>query len=281
MMEPIMPIPQTAAISSGDVALGQTLFRDRCLSGDGCLTCSFCHDTATIRADVRAFDAGDDEIRLPVDTSTTFNAVLPSRPSWEGNARLLADRARVSLFAPANMDATPATMRSLAADPTPDRRLREVHGRPPDTRDVIDALAVLEVALVTPDDRLDLHLRDDPATLVPVEQGRHATLKTIGRVNCHQGVNAGGDPWQGHGIFSPVTGCDRIRMVLLVPSLSNLAMTLSSLHDGSVPTLAVAVSDMALARPDHKSLSDQTVAIVAFLRAPAGRREGIQVKEAW
>jgi cytochrome c peroxidase len=152
------------------------------------------------------------------------------------------------------------------------------YGRNPDQPSLVEALAIYERSLVTPDSRFDRCLKGDKAALSAKELDGYALFKSFGCVSCHQGVNVGANLFQRHGIFHPLASPEP--KVLRVPSLRNVATTPPYFHDGSAPTLSEAVRRMAKAQLDQ-SLSEQEIdAIVAFLNSLTGNYRGAPVKAA-
>src|ERR1700719_3210900 len=74
--EPITPIPQPAAVDPRRLALGERLFGDPRLSGDGKLACSSCHDLQTNGAGNGKNSRNDthDPSKHPFNTLSVFNA---------------------------------------------------------------------------------------------------------------------------------------------------------------------------------------------------------------
>ena len=99
--EPITPIPPPPAADPRKLAIGERLFGDPRLSGDGKLTCSSCHDLRTNGASDDRRTTAHDGSKLFFKTLTVFNAALNFRLNWEGNYRALDAQAESSLqFAP-------------------------------------------------------------------------------------------------------------------------------------------------------------------------------------
>lgn len=251
--------------------LGNTLFRNRCQSDDGRLSCSSCHDPTTNDADDRAFDVGDNGTTLPRQHQHRVQRHDLGPADLEGYRATLAG-SRALLFAPAIKDVSPATVRLLARDLAPDRRGREVYGRSPDTWNVIDVPRHFGAVLVT----VDLHLRGDKTALIPREQAYPGVFKASGYAACDQGVDVGGGPMQRHGIFRAMMDSDR--MGLPVPSLRKVA-TLPCFRDGRAAPLATAVSDIGRPQSDLEPSVHRTVAISALRRALASRCKNIPIKE--
>jgi hypothetical protein len=156
-----------------------------------------------------------------------------------------------------------AVLEKLDADAQLVSQFRDAYGRAPDRASLLDAIAIYERSLLTPGSRFDRWLGGDTSALAAEELSGYQLFESLDCVSCHQGVNVGGNLFERHGIFRPL-GSPKPE-ILRVPSLRNVAMTAPYFHDGSAPTLAEAVRQMAAAQLD-RALSDQQVAaIVAFL----------------
>jgi cytochrome c peroxidase len=129
------------------LALGERLFSDPRLSGDGNLACSSCHDLATNGAG-RSTVAHDGS-KAPFDTLTVFNASLSFRLNWEGNYRWLGEQAESSLESPTNMRTNvDEVLGRLNADAQMVQQFRAAFGRAPDRTNFLDALVTFERSLL-------------------------------------------------------------------------------------------------------------------------------------
>lgn len=274
--EPITPIPPPPAVDPQKLALGERLFSDPRLSGDGKLACSSCHDLKANGASAGRRTIAHDGSNAPFDTPTVFNAALSFRLNWEGNFRAFAAQAESSLENPANMHTTvDEVVAKLDADSEIVQQFRAAYGGPPDRASFLDALVTFERSLLTPGSRFDHWLQGDAAALSPQELDGYRMFKSFGCSSCHQGVNIGGNLFERQGIFRPlVMGKPDI---VRVPSLRNVATTPPYFHDGSAATLNEAVHRMAASQLD-RTLSDQQVnSIVAFLQTLTGTYRGVTV----
>lgn len=106
----------------------------------------------------------------------------------------------------------------------------------------------------------------------------YGLFKSIGCVSCHQGSNVGGNLFERQGAVNPdgVSSHDVFR----VPSLRNVATTPPYFHDGSAPTLDVAVRRMATAQLGRALNVAEVASITAFLRTLTGRYDGHAVTAA-
>jgi cytochrome c peroxidase len=271
--EPITPIPSPPAADPRKLAIGERLFGDPRLSGDGKLACSSCHDLQTNGASDDRRTTAHDGSKLTFKTLTVFNAALNFRLNWEGNYRAIEAQAESSLENPANMRTSVSeVVAKLNADPEMVEQFRAAYGNSPDRTNFLDALATFERSLLTPGSRFDLWLAGDQSALSAKELEGYQLFKSLGCSSCHQGANVGGNLFERQGIFRPLVSSkpDIVR----VPSLRNVATTPPYFHDGGTPRLDDAVRKMAAAQLD-RTLSDQQVdSIVAFLQTLTGTFRG-------
>ncbi|WP_334538338.1 cytochrome-c peroxidase [Bradyrhizobium sp. AZCC 2230] len=82
--EPIIPVPESPAIDTAKVRLGERLFGDRRLSRDNSHSCLSCHDLSANGATKVSHDVGLDGSDLPLHTLTVFNAALSFRLGAKG-----------------------------------------------------------------------------------------------------------------------------------------------------------------------------------------------------
>jgi cytochrome c peroxidase len=277
--QPITPVPPPPPADPLKLALGERLFADPRLSGDGSRACSSCHDIRTNGADSNRHDKAIDGSDLPLHTSTVFNAALSFRLNWEGNFRTLEAQAESALENQQAMGRSiDEVLGKLTADPRMRRQFGAAYGRAPDRASLLDAIATYERSLLTPGSRFDRWLGGEAAAFSPEEQKGYQLFKSLGCISCHQGVNVGGNLFERHGIFHPLASPKP--EILRVPSLRNVATTPPYFHDGSAPTLHEAVRRMAEAQLDQ-TLSDQHIeAIVAFLNTLTGTYRGAPVTAA-
>jgi cytochrome c peroxidase len=277
--EPITPIPTTSTQDPRRVALGERLFNDRRLSGDGTRSCSTCHDIQTNGASGNAHDVTPQGRPIALNTPTIFNASLSFRLNWEGKFRSLEEHAKQTLRNPAIMaSSAEEVVGKLRADPESVRQFSEAYGRAPDVAGLLDAIASYERSLVTPGSRFDRWLAGEADAITSEELSGYQLFKSFGCITCHQGINVGGNLSHRHGIFHPL-GSPEPELVR-VPSLRNVAVTAPYFHDGSAPTLSAAVKAMGRAQLDRALTDPQIAAIVAFLNTLTGSYRGQVVQPA-
>jgi cytochrome c peroxidase len=309
--EPIAPLPLTVAVDRDRAALGERLFHDPRLSGDGRRSCATCHpiDRGGMDGVTRSAMAGGEP--HPRNTPTVFNVGFSAYLNWDGAATSLEAHAEGVLLNPGLMNARwPDLLGRLRGDGDDAARFRAAYTDGVTRANVLDALATFERSLATPNARVDRYLRGEREALSDAEQRGYRLFKSYGCASCHQGVNAGGNLFQKFGIFADpdgawasgasgdgagparrgaegragdggadpgrygVTGVPRDRGVFRVPGLRNVAVTAPYFHDGRARTLEVAVDTMARVQLGRQLAPDEIAAIVAFLGALTGEYRG-------
>ncbi|MDB6010433.1 MAG: cytochrome peroxidase [Gammaproteobacteria bacterium] len=267
--EPITPLPPAPVADPLRVSLGERLFSDTQLSRDDNRSCATCHDVNANGATHRQRDTTPEGAELNFNTTTVFNAALSFRLGWEGKYRTLESQIDALLRNPQIMGCAPETIAqklqrnvSLTAD------FQAAYGRGPDAANVLDALATYQRTLTTPGSRFDRWLAGDTTALSRQEIGGYGLFKSLGCIACHQGMNVGGNLFEKQGIFHPLARPQP--SILRVPSLRNVATTAPYFHDGSAPTLQVAVRKMGLAQLNTTLTDEQIDAIVAYLGTLTG-----------
>jgi cytochrome c peroxidase len=156
------------------------------------------------------------------------------------------------------------------------------------------ALSTFERSLVTPDAPFDRFLRGE-SVLSEAEAGGFELFTTIGCASCHQGINVGGNLFQRFGVVAdafegrPIQTRDYGRMlrtgreedahVFRVPSLRNVAVTAPYFHDGSAPTLDLAVRRMGAVQLGYALSDGEAAQLVAFLNTLTGEYQGRSLAE--
>ena len=299
------PAPADNPTTPARVALGQRLFAETRLSGDGTLTCASCHDLqAKAGADGRPTATGARGQVGDRNTPTVWNAAFQSRLFWDGRAPSLEAQVKGPILNPIEMALpSPAEAeRRLAVDAGYRAAFAAAFGDERITFDrIAQAIAAYERTLVATDTPYDRFVHGDAAALTPAQLRGMALFESVGCVLCHRGPNfsdaslLGGDnPYR----FFPANETpfetkypllleDGRRGVWRVPSLRNVALTGPWLHNGSVDRLAEVVRIMAgaqlgrsekfiawlgddsgLGRIDRSPLAERDVQdLVAFLEA--------------
>lgn len=295
--EPVRPVPASVPVNQAQVVLGQKLFFDKGLSGDGTLSCASCHGLETGGVDNLVTATGIGGQKGPINVPSVYNAYFKIAQFWNGRAADLAEQAAGPVMNPLEMgshdwtqvadklDADKAYTPLFQAAFGPDAKI--------DKQTITTAIAEFEKTLITPDSPFDEYLKGQKNAISPEAQRGYERFKAIGCAGCHSGIALGGGAYEVMGLEGdyfkdrggPLTDADKGRYTVtnkaedmsrfVVPTLRNIALTAPYFHDGSAKTLEQAVRDMARYQtPDHTPSEQDVTDIVAFLKTLTGRYQG-------
>lgn len=290
--EPIAPLADARASDPARVALGESLFNDPRLSHGDLFACSSCHRLDRGGDDGQVRSVAADGGRLDFNAPTVFNATLDFRLNWRGNFHSFEEQNEAALLDKRLMNTSwEELLAKLRADPEYSERFARLYGAAPGRTGVLDALAVFQRSLITPDARFDRYLKGERGAITGDEEQGYRLFKAYGCIACHQGVNIGGNLFQKFGIFQDpfagqktvttadlgrfaVTGVEADRHVFRVPSLRNVAVTAPYFHDGRTASLGEAVRIMARNQLGRELDQHDADLIVEFLGTLTGRYRG-------
>lgn len=288
-----IPAPAPQDIDADRFKLGFDLFHEGRLSSANSIACVTCHAGALSGADRRQVSVGVGGARGTMNALSVFNATFNFRQFWDGRAVTLEDQALEPIQDEVEMaHSLGAALQMLQSDSEYSEKFAAVYPDGITINNLADALAHFQrfnfIRLDTPFQR---HLRGEDDALSDQERQGWQRFEEVGCVNCHNGINLGGNSYQKLGAALPYYGRDRQagphdigikgrsgrerdRHVFRVPGLHGVATTPPYFHDGSIATLDEAIEEMA----EHqlgRQLSQQDVDdIAAFLRSLGGRPSG-------
>jgi cytochrome c peroxidase len=288
----LAPLPDPPSLDERKVNLGKKLFGDVILSGKGLLTCASCHDleaggTVNLKRTV-GYNGKMHRFNAP----TVFNVGNNYRLGWRGDFTSLEDQNEKVLLDDNLMAADwPSLLARLKTSGVYTTLFEDAFGRQPDRTTLLEALAIFQRSLSTPNAPFDRYLRGEINALTPSEVQGYSLFRSYGCASCHQGSNIGGNMFQKFGIFAEptpngtpvndgdlgrwtVTGQDRDKGVFRVPSLRNVEVTAPYFHDGRVESLAEAVTIMAHSQLGRELPATEISSIVAFLKTLTGYYNG-------
>jgi len=290
--EPIQPLRQAEGLNPHKIRLGERLFHDRRLGRDNDMACSSCHDIKDNGADHHTHAPGRDGTTLDVNTLTVFNSSLNHQQFWDGHARNLEDQIDAVVTSAKEFATTwSAIIGKLEQDTGYVRIFTEIYPEGITADNIRNAIATFGRSLITINSPFDRFLLGNANAISPEAKAGYRLFKTYGCVACHQGSNVGGNLFVKLGVFKDyftvrgnptradlgrfnVTGKARDRHVFRVPSLRLAALTPPYFHDGSVTTLAEAVSIMAEHQLGRTIPGQDILHIVAFLESLPGEYRG-------
>jgi cytochrome c peroxidase len=270
------------------VRLGERMFFDKRVSGDGSVSCETCHLVTKGGGDGVTHPHVETRPEHELNTPTVYNLAYDFRYNWSGRFDDLGAQLDVNLKNPKTMASNwPHVLRKLSADPTYVREFAAAYPGGLTTENARDALVLYELSLVTPDSRFDRWLRGEPDALDETERQGYELFKRYGCISCHQGANVGGNMLERFGVMRDyfadrgtlvesdfgrftVTKDEKDKFVFRVPSLRNVEKTAPYFHDGSAKTLSDAVKTMASLQSGKELKDSEVSAIVAFLDTLTG-----------
>ena len=289
--EPLQPLPAAPLVDPRRSALGMKLFSAANLSSDGSVSCATCHPTDRAGADGFVHSRGANGQETALNTPTIFNVSFNFRFNWNGAYTRLEDAldAPIALTLGTTWSAIEGKLR---AEPEWRGSFELAYPDGVTTANIKDALSRYIDTLTTPEARFDQFLRGDPDALTNDERRGYETFKALGCSTCHQGANVGGNMFQRLGVMHDyfqarverggpapsaidlgryeTTKQHSDRHVFRVPSLRNVELTPPYFHDGSMPTLELAIIEMGYVQLGTRLSQEESELLVAFLKTLTG-----------
>lgn len=259
------PLPELLPVKAGTptearITLGRMLFYEPRLSKSQTISCNTCHKLTNYGIDEEPTSTGHKGQRGERNSPTVYNAALHFAQFWDGRAADVEEQAKGPVLNPIEM-AMPSAVRAIAVlKSIPEYveafKLAFPNEKEPITFDnMASAIGAFERRLLTPSP-WDRFLKGDQTALTAEQKAGFNTFVAAGCQTCHAGSLLGGNLYQKLGAAKPypdaadpgrykVTKSESDRMVFKVPSLRNVAKTGPYFHNGRVPVLAQAVSQMA------------------------------------
>lgn len=281
------PSPAGNPLTPEKARLGEKLFSDPRLSGDGTRSCAFCHPPDAAFADSRPRGLGLDGRPLPRNVPTLVGLAWATSFMWDGRAVSLESQAAMPLLHPAEMAGDwNRIVAAIKRDPELDVAFhvafRQRPAAQPDT--VLAALASYVRTLTPPETRFDIWVKGDGAALSAIETaGFRLFVGKAGCVGCHSGWRFTDDRFHDIGLRGDDPGRGAVPggvpglAAFKTPTLRQIGRTAPYMHDGSAATLDAVIGHYAGNLDQRPSLDssivrglrlreDETAALVAFLR---------------
>lgn len=290
--EAVQPIPLTHAQNMEKVALGDKMFHDVRLSHDNTLSCASCHGLDKGGTDQKQFSTGINNQVGDINSPTVFNSGFQFKQFWDGRAADLQEQADGPVNNPIEMGSNwGEAIPKLQADTEVVAAFAKLYPDGLTSTNVMNAIAVFEHSLITPNSRFDKYLMGDANAITPEEKKGYEEFKEHGCATCHAGKLLGGCSFEKIGLKGDylgdrgnvikrdngrfnVTQKDSDRFRFKVPTLRNLDKTAPYFHDGTQATLLDAVRMMGKYQ-SPMPLSDQDAElIVKFLLTLTGEYNG-------
>ncbi|MDO8843118.1 cytochrome-c peroxidase [Methylicorpusculum sp.] len=279
----IMP----ALSDNPDVLLGQALFWDARVSGDGKTACVSCHQAEDWGADRRTFSPDAKGKLTSRNAQTVFNAMMQPTLRWTGDRTSGAHQAEKSLTGSmgfSSADAVVPVLASLGYEAAFKAAFPEA-SVPISPSNYAKALQAYQATLLTPAPFDHFLSGDDSSLTVQQKEGLALFIKT-GCASCHSGPLLGGNSIQKFGVVKDywlatrsekrdpgrfdATQNEADLYTFRVSMLRNIAKTAPYFHDGSVAELEQAVRIMAEVQLGTILSDSEVKSIVAFLESLTG-----------
>jgi cytochrome c peroxidase len=234
-------------VTNSLAALGEKLFADAGLSGNGSISCATCHRPAAAFSDDKPFSQGVGGARTRRNTPIIANRIFAREQFWDGRASSLEQQVLGPLLSPTEMAGDPAAIvKYLSGHPYYKRAFVDVFGRSPNLEDVASAIATFERTLFLSDSPFDRFEWGGDLDAIS-----EAAIRGMGLFRgkarcsmCHAGPHLTDELY--HDIGLPrssdygrrdVTGSPEDSHKFKTPTLRSVAVTAPYMHDGSIATL--------------------------------------------
>ncbi len=145
------------------ISLGQKLFFDRRLSADGTVSCSTCHDPALAFTDRKPTSVGIKGRVGQRNAPTVLNALYNKTQFWDGRVNTLEEQAALPIVNSVEMGhpSLDAAVAQIAAVEEYQHAFRNVFGHPPNSPDLLRAIASYERTQLSFDSPFDHFIAGD------------------------------------------------------------------------------------------------------------------------
>jgi cytochrome c peroxidase len=167
-------VPEDNPQTVQKIALGQKLFFDPRLSVDGTVACASCHNPDRAFTDGRPASVGVQGRIGQRNAPTVLNAVYNKAQFWDGRAKTLEDQAGFPITNPSEMGqpSLDAAVAKIAAVPDYEQEFQTAFGQPPNSLNLVRAIAAYERTLISFDSPFDRFIAGDPnAVDAPTKRG--------------------------------------------------------------------------------------------------------------
>lgn len=286
------PYPENNQLSQDRILLGEKLFFDNRLSGDGTISCKTCHDMTKGWSDGRVLGIGIRGTELGRNTPTIVNSAYNSVQMWDGRFSTLEEQVLGPLLAASEMD---GNLNKLIAWLNSDKEYRQYFskafpGEKISTKNITLAIAAFERTVVSRNSNFDKWVQGNRLALSPLELAGFRVFVDPEGGNCavcHASPNFTDNGFHNIGVKSLVNGSPdhgrfSIKPVRLMkgafktPTLRDISLTAPYFHDGSAETLSDVIqhyedadNSQGALSPEMKNISisqEEKMALIAFLQ---------------
>lgn len=300
---PAVPMPSDNVSTPARVELGQALFFDPRLSGNGAMSCASCHNPSLGWSDGLKTAVGWGGQVLGRATPTVTNTAYNTQFMWDGRKKSLEDQALGPMKTPQEMntDFAVALARLRGVPGYVAMFDRAYPGEGVNEETIAKAIAAFERTVVVDDSPFDRWLAGDKAAMTMSQWRGYKVFTDEAKGNCaacHSAPNFTDNGFHNIGIAhtgdgDPDPGRYGIRKVASMkgafktPGLRDIALTAPYFRDGSASNLHQVVEHYVRGGDDRSNLSasmkpltlsqQEKDDLVAFMQALTGTRKPLAV----
>jgi cytochrome c peroxidase len=181
-------IPPGSPLTPAAVALGEKLFFDARLSGDGTIACATCHDPARAFTDGRQTSIGIHGKVGQRNAPTVLNALYNKTQFWDGRVHTLEQQTALPITNPFEMGSATIgdAVARIAGDKKYQVQFKEAFGRDVNEQDMLRAIATYERTLFSFDSPFDHFIAGDRNAISDSAKRGWELFNTKARCNlCH------------------------------------------------------------------------------------------------
>jgi cytochrome c peroxidase len=181
-------LPSDTAITPTVAALGEKLFFDARLSGDGTVSCATCHNPARAFTDGRPVSIGIAGRAGRRNAPTILNALYNKTQFWDGRVDTLEQQAALPITNPFEMGSASIgdAVSRIAGDKDYRARFMQAFGRGATEPDMLRAISAYERTLVSFDSPFDHFIAGDKSAISDSARRGWELFNTKARCNlCH------------------------------------------------------------------------------------------------
>jgi cytochrome c peroxidase len=302
---PAVPMPADNVSNPARVTLGQALFFDPRMSGNGAMSCASCHNPSLGWSDGLKTAVGWGGQVLGRATPTVLNTAYNTQFMWDGRKKSLEDQALGPMKTPQEMNTDFAqSLARLKAVPLYVEMFEKAYpGEGVKEETIAKAIAAFERTVVVNDSPFDRWLAGDKKAMTAQQWRGFKVFTDAGKGNCaachsapnftDNGFHNIGLAKQGDGEADP--GRFAIRKVASMqgafktPGLRDIELTAPYFRNGSAATLKDVVDHYVRGGDDKTNLSasmkplnlseQEKDDLVAFMKALTGKRKPLVVPQ--
>ncbi len=160
-------IPPGSPLTPAAVALGEKLFFESRLSGNGTVACATCHDPARAFTDNRPLSIGIHGRVGQRNAPTILNALYNETQFWDGRVHTLEQQAALPITNPLEMGSASLgdAVSKIAGDKEYQAQFKEAYGGGVNAEDMLRAIATYERTLASFDSPFDHFVAGDAAAI--------------------------------------------------------------------------------------------------------------------